>query len=103
MYTHKLKIEIRHYKAVLAGIKPFEIRLNDRDFQVGDKLILSPGYVNSVTSKWERDYSKAIIEAEITYVSMYQQKEGYVVLGIKLLTYDKENIGDESGQDNTES
>ena len=38
--VHDLKILKEYFDAKLAGIKPFEIRNNDRDFQVGDYLRL---------------------------------------------------------------
>lgn len=38
--THRLKTTPEYYQAVKAGDKTAEIRFNDRDFQVGDGLIL---------------------------------------------------------------
>lgn len=37
---HNLKILPEYYEAVISGRKRFEIRKNDRDFQVGDLFIL---------------------------------------------------------------
>lgn len=36
MKTHVLKIESNFYKAKICGIKSFELRRNDRLFEVGD-------------------------------------------------------------------
>lgn len=36
MKLHELKIKAEYANAKLKGIKPFEIRKNDRDFKVGD-------------------------------------------------------------------
>jgi ubiquitin len=38
--THRLKTWPEYYVAIQEGRKPFELRFNDRNFQVGDKLIL---------------------------------------------------------------
>ena len=38
--THELKIWPSCFAAVTAGNKPFDVRENDRNFQVGDMLVL---------------------------------------------------------------
>lgn len=38
--THDLKIWPEHFAAVVSGDKTFEVRVNDRDYQVGDVLHL---------------------------------------------------------------
>ena len=40
MRTHELKTWPSFFEAVLSGDKTFEVRRNDRDFAVGDKLVL---------------------------------------------------------------
>ena len=40
MKIHKLKLDTRYFNNVKSGKKKFEIRKNDRDFQVGDILEL---------------------------------------------------------------
>ena len=39
MTTHRLKIQEQYADAVLNGTKTFEIRRNDRNFKVGDKIV----------------------------------------------------------------
>lgn len=39
MTTHRLKIHEQYADAVLNGIKTFEVRKNDRNFKVGDKIV----------------------------------------------------------------
>jgi len=41
---YDLKILPQYFNAVEDGSKPFEIRRNDRDYQVGDILLLREGY-----------------------------------------------------------
>lgn len=40
MATHHLKIWPQYFERVAIGQKPWELRMNDRDFQVGDTLYL---------------------------------------------------------------
>lgn len=40
MKTHELKLDVKYFDKVKNGTKNFEIRKNDRDFKVGDILIL---------------------------------------------------------------
>lgn len=37
---HRLKTLTRYFGAVMIGLKPFEVRFNDRDYRVGDFLLL---------------------------------------------------------------
>lgn len=75
---HELKIHPQYFKAVESGRKYWEIRKNDRDFKVGDEVLLR---------EWDNTrYSGEEILAEITY--MLDDKfaglaEGYVVFSIK--------------------
>lgn len=77
---HELKCDTKYFVRVQTGQKTFEIRKNDRNFQVGDYLILR-----------EYDRSKGcyfdcspVLRARITYITDFVQRDGYVVLGIKL-------------------
>ena len=78
--THNIKIEPQYFQAVIEGEKPFEIRLNGRNYQVGDTLIL-----NEIGTGEK-------LKAKISYVTDYQQKENYVefvMVGIHLIHWDK--------------
>ncbi|HFK0261663.1 TPA: DUF3850 domain-containing protein [Listeria monocytogenes] len=72
---HELKILSEYYWDIIEGRKTFEIRKNDRDFKVGDVLILR---------EWNGDFTGLSILVEVTYITDYAQKEGYVVMGIEI-------------------
>jgi hypothetical protein len=73
--THELKIRPEYFEAVVFGRKGFEIRKNDRGFKVGEWLHLM---------EWEREkYTGRDAHVQITYVTDFMQRDGYVVLGIR--------------------
>lgn len=39
MTTHRLKVLIKYADATMNGTKTFEVRKNDRNFKVGDKIV----------------------------------------------------------------
>lgn len=60
--THELKCWPECYRQIVRGIKTFELRLNDRNFQEGDTLLLR---------EWHpigRNYSGEEIECVVTYL-----------------------------------
>lgn len=83
MTTHKLKTWPEYFEAILDGTKTFELRKNDRGFQVGDLLVLQE-YVPHRES-----YTGRSITKKITYVmqcGMAAENDilrgGHVALGI---------------------
>lgn len=77
MICHDLKTLPSFYAAVISGKKRFEIRKNDRNFQVGELIRLL---------EWDgEDYTGEERYAQIIYLTDYEQKAGFVVLGIALL------------------
>lgn len=89
MQIHELKTWPQFYEAVLSGEKTFEIRKDDRGFQKGDKLrlrewcpkkaaeIMVGGKVGD-----ERGYTGNSVEKFVTYVTGWEQKDGFVVMAI---------------------
>jgi ASC-1-like (ASCH) protein len=79
---HTVKIEDCHYENILDGRKRFEVRYNDRNYQLGDELEFTK------VSGLERLGSSIF---KIIFVqSGYGLKENFVVLGIELGTEAKE-------------
>ena len=76
---HELKIAPEYFEKVVSKEKSFEVRYNDRGFQVGDTLKLQ--------EYQDGDYTGRIIYVRVTYI--LQGFEGlqpnYVVLSVQLL------------------
>lgn len=73
MKLHGLKIKKEFALAKLAMLKPFEIRKNDRGFEVGDFV----KYSCPEDSELDEKLSNKLFV--ILYVTNYEQKDGYVV------------------------
>lgn len=74
--VHSLKTHSVPYQGVISGRKTFEIRKNDRDFQVGDILKLR---------EWNGDYTGRHMSFWITYIlpgPNYGVPEGYCIMSI---------------------
>lgn len=56
---HELKLNTIYFEEALKGNKPFEIRYNDRDYKVGDEIVLK---------EWDKDYTGREIYGRITYM-----------------------------------
>lgn len=80
MVRHELKTWPKYFEAVATGNKKFEIRKNDRDFQVGDILILKE--FDPITNEYTGD----LVGREVTYILDEQPfvPEGYVVMSIDI-------------------
>lgn len=65
--THHLKISDMYFQPVYDRLKMFEFRKNDRDFQVGDILILE---------EWNRNagYTGRFCKREISYILAHYPK-----------------------------
>jgi hypothetical protein len=72
---HSLKTWPKWFAASAAGKKPFEIRKNDRDFRVGDTLVLQEW--DPITQK----YSGKSLTRKITYIQ--RVSKSYVVMGLE--------------------
>ena len=74
---HALKTLPEFFKASAAGVKSFEIRKNDRPYQIGDYVALN---------EWNGEqYTGKCVLHRIVYILSDPEycKEGYVVLGLE--------------------
>lgn len=77
MVVHRLKIKPKYFIDATDGKKTFELRKNDRDFKVGDTLILQ---------EYNEDYTGRSTKVRVTYLlkgGIYSLDKDYVILGIK--------------------
>lgn len=81
---HILKCWPSHFFGVWEGVKPFEIRKNDRDFRPFDLVMLKEWDPNPISVGGpEKGYTGRRILARISCVSSFEQKPGFVVFGLE--------------------
>ena len=76
---HYLKTETEYYQAIEKGLKTFELRQNDRNYQIGDMLYLQET-VNGVYT------GRELPQKEVVYIlegGKYGLQEGYVIMQLK--------------------
>lgn len=78
MKIHSLKIDKDIIDLKIRGVKNWEIRLNDRGFEVGDILFLRE--YNQITAKYGTVCVYERITAILPKKACYGLKEGYVIL-----------------------
>jgi len=77
---HKLKALNPYFSDILDGMKTFEIRKNDRNFQIGDQLLLQE--YDLYTNKYlERNCLCNVIY--IVFGGQFGIEKGFVVMGIE--------------------
>ena len=75
--THKIKCIQPFYDAVLNGLKNFEIRYNDRDYKVGDEVLLME--YNPLTEIFTG--KDILIRIDYLLSGSVYLKDGYCVFG----------------------
>lgn len=78
--NHSILILQKYFEEILTGVKTFELRKNDRDYKVGDTILLNEFDGKNLTHR--------LCSVQITYVlkdvPMYGLMDGYAILGIRL-------------------
>lgn len=84
--VHQLKTVQPYFDDVASGNKTFEVRKNDRDFKVGDVLMLLEYNPLEKDNPKSKGLTGLCITARVTYVLDNEEycKDGYVVLGFHL-------------------
>lgn len=82
--VHELKIEKRFFDDILSGLKRFELRRNDRNFCVGDTVILKEVLKGEFTGR--------LLKVHIVYLLKYADffvpiglEPGYCIWGFELV------------------
>ena len=79
---HELKTWPEYFKDVAAGIKTFELRKNDRDFQVGDELVLKE--YDPKEDKYSGRYRTVLVMNVFRGDGTWGLMEGYCIMDIAL-------------------
>ncbi|AQS10595.1 hypothetical protein CLOBY_27400 [Clostridium saccharobutylicum] len=82
MKTHYKKILPQYFNEVVNGNKPFELRVDDCNYKVGDTLVLK-----EFKPKINEEFTGREISKEISYVlhgGQYGLEKDYCILGLKL-------------------
>ena len=82
MKVHETKILFEYYAAICRGEKRFEIRNNDRDYQIGDIVVM-----RCWNPEKNEYYEKEHLVLLITYLlkDIDGIKKGYCAYGFKLI------------------
>ncbi len=90
MKTHNLKTDPDVFRAVQSGRKTFEIRKDDRGFQLGDYLVLLETkydgmLMNSDPHNYPLLYTGAACVRRVTHIlhgPIYGLQEGWVIMSV---------------------
>lgn len=78
--NHYLKVSDMYWEDILSGTKPFELQKNDRNYKVGDTLILKKCTDGHETGE--------ALEVEVTFLLQDYTglQDGYCILGIRVIS-----------------
>jgi ASC-1-like (ASCH) protein len=96
--VHELNTWPEYLNAIMGGRKRFEVRVNDRNFKIGDRLLLRE-YIRperkSLKLRHDGYFTQRWARCEITYImpgGQFGLQEGWCVLSIKLLSCNPEDV-----------
>lgn len=78
MKSHTLKTHIEYYEKVVSGEKPWELRFNDRNFEIGDQLILQE--FDPKTEEFTGRSTSRIVEYILKYAPHFGLMQGYCIM-----------------------
>jgi hypothetical protein len=90
IHMHILKTDPKPFEDVWQYKKTFEVRKNDRNFKVGDELILKETYYTGEEMKKGKPltYTQREIGAKVLHVlhgPVYGLQEGWCIMSIRLM------------------
>lgn len=80
---HELKCWPEFFIKVYRGDKKFEIRKNDRDYQIGDRLLLKEWEPFDIDGNGHYTGDELLVKVTYILKDYVGLKEGYIVMGIK--------------------
>jgi len=82
MKVHELKTIPPYFGMVVAGRKHFEFRKNDRDFRIGDIILLKEYYEGVYSGEWDFVEITEIVQGRTLGIP-----EGYVIMEIRRVRF----------------
>lgn len=79
--THELKTIQPYFNAVMTGSKNFELRKFDRNYELGDILLLHE--YNPFTEKYSGKVIRKTIKYILTNAERFGLMNGYCILGLE--------------------
>jgi hypothetical protein len=85
---HQLKIESEYFRKIVEGVKTFEVRKNDRDFQKGDYLGLNEITLHPCNTEGERKETGNFVLVRVLDIFGDNRfiKDGHVIMSIRPCT-----------------
>ncbi len=95
MKVHELKIVEPYFLSVFNGNKNFEIRKDDRQFEIEDILLLKEWHNNDVDKKFS-GFTGRFVFARVSYILRnvpdFGLKDGFCLMGIKVCDFNERKI-----------